>query len=92
MWYLGEQGIEVVARNLTVPGGEIDLLAVDRGTRVAFEVRTRVGGADPVDAAGAGKRSHAAALARRAGAFRLDVIGLRLDATGFDLHWVPGAG
>jgi Holliday junction resolvase-like predicted endonuclease len=82
----------VVASNLRVPGGELDLLAIDDGVRVVVEVRSRIGGPDPADAANPGKRARVASLARRAGATRVDVIGIRADRSGFDLHWVPAAG
>ena len=81
-----------MGRNVAVPGGEIDLLGLDRGVRVAFEVRARIGGQDPVDAAGATKRSHVARLGRAIGASRADLIGVRLGQTGFDIHWVPTIG
>jgi Holliday junction resolvase-like predicted endonuclease len=90
VWYLEERGVTIVGLNVDVAGGEIDIVGVDRGTRVAYEVRSRFGGSDPVDAAGAGKRSHVAALARAVGAARADLIGIRIDPKGFDLHWVPG--
>lgn len=81
----------MIATNVVVPGGEIDILARDGHRRVAVEVRTRSAGADPVDAADAIKREHAARLTRRAGAVRFDVIGIRVDTDGVDVHWVPAA-
>ena len=79
----------MIANNVQVKGGEIDLLVVDRGVRVAVEVRTRIGGDDPVDAADHAKRAHVATLARQVGATRVDVVGIRLDRNGVDVHWVP---
>jgi Holliday junction resolvase-like predicted endonuclease len=72
-----------------VAGGEIDILALDGTTRVAVEVRTRIGGDDPADAAGYRKRQRLARLARAAGADRRDIIGIRLNSGGFEVHWVP---
>jgi Holliday junction resolvase-like predicted endonuclease len=82
----------VVGSNFRLPDGELDLLALDGRERVAVEVRARLGGPDPVDAADPSKRARVGSLARRAGASRVDVIGIRIDREGFDLHWVPGIG
>lgn len=79
----------MTARNVVVDRGEIDLIVDDRGVRVAVEVRTRLGGADPIDAADEAKRDRVRKLARRVGAARVDVIGVRVDRDGFDIHWVP---
>ncbi len=70
--------------------GEIDLLALDHGIRVAVEVRTVTGGDDPIDAIGAGKRHRVQRLARQVGAQRVDFVGIRLDQDGVMFHWVPG--
>lgn len=81
----------MIASNLVFKDGEIDLLADDHGVRVAVEVRTRIGGGDPIDAIDQPKRDHVIRLARRAGATRVDLIGIRLDSGGVDIHWVPAA-
>jgi putative endonuclease len=89
-WYLEEHGITVVGRNHRTRRGEVDLLAVDGSQRVAVEVRSRVDGEDPVDAIDPGKRARVKALAASIGADRVDLVGVRLRPTGFDIHWVPG--
>jgi putative endonuclease len=89
--YLEDRGLTVLASNVVVPEGEIDLIALDGRSRVAVEVRSRVGGGDPVDAADDRKRFHASRLAAAAGAHRFDVVGVRLGREGVDVHWVPGA-
>lgn len=81
----------MVASNILVDGGEIDLLVTDRSDRVAVEVRTRTGGEDPADAVDPAKRARVARLSGQLGATRFDVVGIRVDSTGFDIHWVPGA-
>ncbi len=88
-WYLQDKGLEIVATNVAVAGGEIDILALDGGTRVAVEVRTRIGGGDPADAAGARKRDRLRRLSRSVGAQRRDLVAIRLHASGFDVHWIP---
>ena len=89
-WFLTDRGMEVVGRNVEVPGGELDLLAVDCSERVAVEVRTRIGGADPIDAIGPSKRRHVEQLAMSIGATRTDFVGVRLSVPSIDIHWVPG--
>lgn len=39
--YLRKQGMKILDRNLAVPGGEIDILALDRDELVFVEVRSR---------------------------------------------------
>jgi Holliday junction resolvase-like predicted endonuclease len=87
---LRQQGLQITARNVEVPGGEIDLLALDGRTRVAVEVRTVSGAGDPIDAVDGAKRRHVTRLARRAGADRIDFLGVALRPWGAELHWLPG--
>jgi Holliday junction resolvase-like predicted endonuclease len=75
---------------VTIDAGEIDLLARDGRTRVAVEVRTITGPGDPIDAVDFSKRRHVAALARRVGAARVDLVGVGLRRWGVEIHWVPG--
>jgi len=70
--------------------GEIDLLALDHGVKVAVEVRTVTGGDDPIDAIGPDKRQRVQRLARQVRAQRVDFVGVRLDQDGVVFHWVPG--
>jgi putative endonuclease len=91
VWYLTDKGMRVLAGNVEVPGGELDILARDGHARVVVEVRTIRGEADPIDAVNEAKRIQVARLARRAGATRVDLLGIRLDQDGCDLHWVPDA-
>jgi Holliday junction resolvase-like predicted endonuclease len=82
--------MHVIERNLEVPGGELDLIARDGATRVAIEIRTITGDADPIDAIGEDKRGHVRHLAAVAGATRVDFVGVALRSTGLVVHWVPG--
>jgi Holliday junction resolvase-like predicted endonuclease len=72
--------------------GEIDLVAIDRGQRVAVEVRTVTAEGDPIDAVGHSKRKRVRRLAGSIGAARVDFIGVRLGAGDVVVHWVPGCG
>lgn len=42
--YLAGKGLRIVARNVLVEGGEIDLIVLDRADQVAVEVRTVTSG------------------------------------------------
>ena len=75
---------------MTLDGGEVDLVARDGDVRVAVEVRTTTGPGDPIDAVDQAKRVHVAALARRLGTSRVDLIGVGLRHWGIEIHWVPG--
>jgi putative endonuclease len=88
--FLSDHGLKVVAHNVEVGGGELDLLATDQGERVVVEVRTITSDADPIDAVGPMKRRRVRNLAGRVGAERVDFVGVRLDRQGAVIHWVPG--
>lgn len=89
-WWLEGRGLRVVARNVSVRGGEIDLLARDGNQLVAVEVRTVTRLGDPIDAVDGAKRRHVARIAAAAGASRVDMVGVGLDRSGVVVHWVPG--
>jgi Holliday junction resolvase-like predicted endonuclease len=80
----------VVDSNVQVDRGEIDILAEDRGQKVAIEVRTIRGGSDPIDAIDAAKRERVRRLAHQTGATRIDFVGIRLESDAVVVHWVPG--
>ncbi len=80
----------MVATNLNVDRGEIDILAIDNETRVVVEVRSTTGPGDPIDAVPPGKRRRVSQLAHRVGVARVDYIGVRISPDAAVLHWVPG--
>jgi putative endonuclease len=90
--FLRSHGLEVVARNVEIAKGELDLLATDRGEKVVVEVRTITAEGDPIDAVSPSKRRRVRSLARAAGAARVDFVGVRLGADDVLVHWVPGCG
>ncbi|HLU52482.1 MAG TPA: YraN family protein [Acidimicrobiia bacterium] len=89
--FLQRHGVEVVARNVRVGAGEIDVLARDGDTRVAVEVRTVTGSEDPLGAFDTDKRAQVERLARRVGAYRVDFVAVRLGAGAAEVRWVRGA-
>ena len=89
VWLTG-QGLVELDRNVTVAGGEIDLVMSDHGGRVAVEVRTASSPGDPIDAVDAAKRAHVRRIAREVGARRVDLVGIGFRSWGIEVHWVPG--
>jgi putative endonuclease len=89
-WFLDDHGLRIVATNVRVERGEIDILALDREERVAVEVRTITGEGEPIDAADPAKRHRVRRLARLAGANRVDFVGVRIGPDAVSFHWVPG--
>lgn len=91
---LQRQGVKVIARNLKVGCGELDILAVIGGERTAIEVRSVREEPDPVGADPAAAFDHAKArqvrwLAGTIGCSRVDVVAIRFWKRGIDLHWLP---
>lgn len=89
--FLSRHGLRIVARNVEVDGGELDLLALDGASRVAVEVRSVTGAEDPLGAFGNRKAAQVARLARRVGAHRVDLVAIHLDADAAEMRWVKGA-
>lgn len=89
--FLASHGLQLVARNVAVAGGELDILAQDGATRVAVEVRSITGSGDPMQAFDAAKERQVARLGRMAGAQRIDVVAVHLDDEAAEIRWVRGA-
>jgi Holliday junction resolvase-like predicted endonuclease len=88
--WLTDHGLVELGRNVTVAGGEIDLIMSDHGSRVAIEVRSVSTGDDPIDAVDPKKRAHVARIAARANVSRVDLVGVGFRPWGIEIHWVPG--
>lgn len=90
---LVRHGMVVMARNLAVGRGEIDVVARDGRTLVAVEVRSRRRG-DPLDAFGDPKHRQVAVLARLLDppCGRVDLVAVRFGEDAVELRWVPGIG
>lgn len=91
--FLVRRGLMVVARNVEVAGGEIDLVARHGRTMVAVEVRSRWMD-DPIDAFDHDKHRQVAALARMLDppCGRIDLVAVRFHLGGVDIRWVPAVG
>jgi putative endonuclease len=99
--YLEGCGFRILDRNWRCGDGEIDIIAVERHTLVACEVKTRSGTryGTPLDAVGHAKRRRLRRLAAiwlsahgvRFDQVRVDVIGLLRDGdAGFTIEHVRG--
>ena len=100
--FLEAQGLKLVARNVTLRVGEIDLVMRDRRTLVFVEVRLRRGGGmvSPEESVSAAKRQR---LARAAAAFlarhealaewpaRFDVVAIQARGNNNELTWIRDA-
>ena len=100
--YLESRGLKLVARNVTLRVGEIDLVMRDRETLVFVEVRLRRSGGpvSPVESVSATKRRR---LARAAGAFlarheglaenpsRFDIVAIQAHGNNNELTWIRDA-
>jgi putative endonuclease len=89
-WWLAQQGLRLIASNVEVAGGEIDLLMSDETVKVVVEVRSMTGVGDPIDAVDHSKRRHVRHLAGEVGASRVDYVGVGFRPWGVEVHWVPG--
>jgi Holliday junction resolvase-like predicted endonuclease len=84
----------LLASNVAIGGGEIDLIARVGRERSAIEVRSiRQLTADvfAIDAFDSAKAAQVRRLATMARCSRVDVIIVRFYENGVDLHWVPRA-
>jgi len=93
---LSRNGARIVARNLVVKGGEVDVIAEIDHTRVVVEVRSITGrdgpgtlpSAHPLDAFDEAKARQVRRLASMLGCNRVDLVAVRFHRGGVDLHWV----
>ncbi|MGH8928997.1 MAG: YraN family protein [Acidimicrobiia bacterium] len=91
---VGHRG-RVVARNVRVGSGELDILALIDGEKTVVEVRSTrqgTGYVDPLIAFGHDKARQVRRLAGKIGAGRVDLITVRFSDRGVDLHWLPRVG
>lgn len=79
----------IESRNLRVGSGELDLIVRLEGDRVAVEVKTVSGDAEPLDAYDRAKHDQVRDLAAIAGCDRVDVVGVRVSEVGVEIRWLP---
>ena len=93
--FLIRHRVRVIARNLIVGRGEIDVLALIDGIRSVVEIRSVRQGRewiDPISAFDVGKYRQVRSLAAQVGAGRVDLVTVSFSPSGIDLHWLPWAG
>ena len=96
--YLQGCGFKILDQCWTYPGGEIAVVAADRRTLVACEVRVRAGSrhGKPLDAISADRKRQMRAAAAtwlaahgmRYDKIRVDVVGLLQESNGFTIEHV----
>lgn len=94
--FLAERGAVVVAQNLRVGRGEVDLLVTFGGVPAAVEVKTSVvrhRDDDPVHRASEMKLGRVRSLAARLqpAVVRVDVVAVSLSEDGATIRWIPAA-
>lgn len=99
--FLRRRRYAIIARNYRCRGGEIDLVAIHRGSVVFVEVRTRAAGAlvDPLETVDEGKRRRIVTAARHYVARhrlheqpqRFDVVAVRVTPAGMQCEVVANA-
>ena len=93
--FLIRHQVQVLARNVIVGRGEIDVLAVIDGNRSVVEIRSVRQGRewiDPMSAFDVAKARQVRGLASQVGAGRVDLVTVSFSPGGVDLHWLPWAG
>lgn len=87
--FLAGRGCRIVARNVVVPNGELDLVVLDGRQRVAVEVRSRWG-EDPLVAFDDSKleRVRRSAHATRPRCTRIDLVTVTFGPEGVDIRWL----
>ncbi len=89
------QGFSILARNVRVGRGEIDLLVGSGARRVVVEVKSGwsdgrdVDGPDPLLRFDTAKAKQVWSLARRVSADRVDLVAVMFGGTGVQVRWVP---
>jgi putative endonuclease len=94
--FLRARGGVVVARNVAVGRGEIDLLVRFGGTVAAVEVKTiipSVPSDDPLDhfTPAKARQVRHLATALEPAVYRVDVVGVTVRGCGVDVRWLPHA-
>jgi len=100
--YLQSKGVRIVERNVHSRGGEIDLIGMDHGVLVFFEVRFRKNGSlvDPISSVGPNKQRRllraASFYLHRHGQWdamtRIDVVGISPGTSSqYRIQWIKNA-
>ena len=88
---LVDHGGRILARNIEIGRGEIDLVVRVDGRRIAVEVKTiQTGGLDdPAYAFTPAKAAQVRFLANRLGICRVDLVAVSMTSRGVGIRWIP---
>lgn len=87
--FLTRRGVEILATNLTLGRGEVDLVGRHRGRLVVFEVRSVTTGSSPVEAFDRAKADQLTRLSARLGIGRVDLVAVGFSPRFVVVRWLP---
>ena len=87
--FLTRQGVEILAANLVLGRGEVDLVGRHRDRLVVFEVRSVTTGASPVEAFDTAKARRLTTLSARLGIGRVDLVAVAFSSRFVVVRWLP---
>lgn len=90
-WFLARHGISIIAGNVRVGRGEVDLVGRDGHAKLIVEVRSRVSEFAPVDAFDAAKQHQLRRLSGELGIGRVDLVAVGFGTRFVSVHWIPFA-
>ena len=99
VWQLGEaiaarflerRGVQIMARNQRIDGGEVDIVGLVGDVLVLVEVRTTTGAPRPDGIFPMAKRRRLRRLAGAGGFGRIDLVWVRLGRAEVWVDWIPG--
>ncbi len=87
--FLTSRGVEILASNLMLGRGEVDLVGRHRDRLVVFEVRSVTTGVSPVEAFDTAKATQLARLSARLGIGRVDLVAVAFSDRFVIIRWLP---
>ena len=88
-WFLLRNGVRVVAHNVRVGRGEVDLIARDGSTQLVVEVRSRMSRKAPIEAFDIVKQQQLRSLSNELGIGRVDLVAVGFGERFVAIHWIP---
>jgi putative endonuclease len=90
--FLQDRGATIVARNVRIGRGELDLIVAFGDELAAVEVKTGSAGSEPIYHFDVDKQRQVRALAATRRIGRVDYVGVVRSADGVAVRWLPRVG
>jgi putative endonuclease len=90
--FLIERGATILARNVRVGRGELDLIVALDGEVIAVEVKSATAAGDPMYHFDDDKQRQVRSLARQRRISRIDYVGVTMQPAGAVVRWLPRLG